>query len=405
MPDRRPRRGWWWLAPLALAGGGLLGWWIAAPRGGESAATARPGATALAAAAPTTAQVASTAPYSESGAQARQAQFALWQQRLERSQHVLDTYRASTRYPHGSRPASEQPDQMRPNDPVVEDHALGEPGKASAEGSLKLRTMQERIYVQGNERVRFSVAVVDGEGRTQPLRVLNAAVREFTPPAMASLYPVLPVAFNDEGSAGDAVAGDGEFTTTLQPAAQGYAGLAGQLRLEVFLDAGGRRGQTYFDLYVTPEPPALWAGAVRDAVEAGSLVFVLPAEVREPGRYVVSGRIDDAGGRPIALLTFNDELPAGAAQVALQLHGRLLHDVQPAFPLTLRDVEGFRLREQGHPDRALLPRRVGTVFVSGHHTLAAFSSAEWASEERSRYLAELSRDVDEARAKVEQYRP
>lgn len=402
MPDRRPRRGW--LAPIGLLLAAGLGWWFITPRsGGETGASAAPSSTAVAAG-PVSTAGASSAPYSAAGAQARQAQWALWQQRLERSQHVLDNYRASTRYPHGSRPAAEQSDQMRPNDPVVEDHALGEPGKPPVEG-LKLRTVQERIYAQGSERVRFSVAVVDGEGRTQPLRVLNAAVHEVTPPTVASLYPVLPVAFNDDGTAGDTTAGDGVHTTQLQPAAQGYAGLAGQLRLEVFLDVAGRRGQTYFDLYVTPEPPALWAGAVRDAVEAGSLVFVLPAEVREPGRYVVSGRVDDASGRPIALLTFNDELPAGAAQVALQLHGRLLHDLQPAFPLTLRDVEGFRLREQGHPDRALLPRRVGAVHVSGAHTLAAFSNAEWASEERSRYLTELTRDVDEARAKVEQYRP
>jgi hypothetical protein len=402
MPGERPRRRLWgWLAPLALLAGAGLGGWLVQPRDGEGAGAAvpRPPAAGPAASSP-----ASRVPYSSTGAQAKQAQHQLWQQRLERAQQVLDTYRASTRYPHGSRPAAEQSDQLRPNDPVVEDHALAEPGKPAAEG-LKLRTMQERIHAQGSEAVRFSVAVVDAEGRSVPLRVLNAAVHEVTPPTVASLYPVLPVAFNDDGTGGDTSAGDGVHTARLQPAEQGYAGLAGQLRLQVLLDAGGRRGQTYFDLYVTPDPPAVWAGAVRDTVEAGSLVFVLPAEVREPGRYVVSGRVDDAVGRPIALLTSNDELPAGAAQVALQLHGRLLHDLQPAFPLTLRDVDAFRLREQGHPDRALMARRIGPVHVSASHALAAFSSAEWASEERSRYLAELTRDVDEARAKVEQYRP
>jgi hypothetical protein len=75
--------------------------------------------------------------------------------------------------------------------------------------------------------------------------------------------------------------------------------------------------------------------------------------------------------------------------------------VQPTFPLTLRDVVAFRLREEGHPDRALMPRRDGAVHVSAKHAAGAFSDAAWSSEERSRYLAELSRDVEEARNQVD----
>jgi hypothetical protein len=75
-------------------------------------------------------------------------------------------------------------------------------------------------------------ALVDAQGQAQPLRVLNAAAREVTAPSVSSLYPVPPVAFNDEGGNGDRTAGDGELSTLLQRAAQGFAGLAGQIRLE-----------------------------------------------------------------------------------------------------------------------------------------------------------------------------
>jgi hypothetical protein len=256
--------------------------------------------------------------------------------------------------------------------------------------------------VQGEESVRFTVALVDDQGEALPLRVTSANAREVTPPTVASLYPVLPLTFNDDGANGDRAAGDRELTATLRPAAQGFAKLAGQIRVEVFLEGRGERGFIYFDIYLTPESPAVWSGRVRDAAEGGSLNFYLGATVREPGRYVVTGRIDDADGQPVALLTFNDEVGRGDTEFRLSLFGKLLRDAEPTMPLTLRDVVAFRLREEGHPDRALMPRLNGAVHVGAKHALASFSNAEWSAEERSRYLAELTRDLEEAQKKVDQ---
>jgi hypothetical protein len=396
------QRRWQWLrwgAPAAVVIGGLMGWWVVSWQADakSDAVAAVPAAHPAAASAPARNAV---APYSASGQQTREAQLALWQQRLERADQALLAYAAHTRYPHTSRPAEEQADQMFPNEPVVEEHPLREPKGQAAEG-VRLRTTQERVFVQGDESVRFTVALVDDQGQALPLRVTSASAREVTPPTVASLYPVLPVTFSDDGSNGDRAAGDRELTATLRPAAQGFAKLAGQIRLEVFLEGRGERGFTYFDIYLTPESPAAWSGRVRDAVESGSLNFYLGATVREPGRYVVTGRIDDADGQPVALLTFNDEVGRGDTEFRLSLFGKLVRDAQPTMPLTLRDVVAFRLREEGHPDRALMPRLDGAVHVSAKHALASFSNAEWSAEERSRYLAELTRDVEEAQRQVD----
>jgi hypothetical protein len=399
------QRRWQWLrwgVPAAVVLGGLMGWWVVAWQADAKS-------DAVAAVAPARASAASApvraAPFSASGQQTREAQLALWLQRLERADQALLTYAGHTRYPHTSRPADEQADQMYPNEPVLEEHPLREPKGKTADG-VRLRTTQERVFVQGDESVRFTVALVDEQGQALPLRVLSANAREVTPPTVASLYPVLPVTFNDDGSNGDRAAGDRELTATLRPSTQGFAKLAGQIRLEVFMEGRGERGFTYFDIYVTPESPAAWSGRVREAVENGSLNFYLGATVREPGRYVVTGRIDDADGQPVALLTFNDEVGRGDTEFRLSLFGKLLRDAQPTMPLTLRDVVAFRLRdeglrEEGHPDRALMPRLNGAVHVGAKHALASFSDAEWSAEERSRYLAELTRDVEEAQKKVD----
>jgi hypothetical protein len=120
---------------------------------------------------------------------------------------------------------------------------------------------------------------------------------------------------------------------------------------------------------------------------------------------VVTGRVDDATGKPIALLNFNGEVAAGTVEFKLSMFGKLLHDKQPAFPLVLRDVEGFLLKPDTFPDRVMMPRLVGTVHTTRSYPLASFSDAEWASEERSRYLTELGQDVVQAENKVQQLGP
>jgi hypothetical protein len=393
-------RWWWWGVPAAALLGALFGWWVsswqAAPVASTASAATGPTRQAATASAPTAAP-----PYSPAGMQLRESQLALWRGRLERAQEALDTYNSQTRYPHTSRPAAEQADQMYPNQPVVEDHPLREP-KGAALAGVRLRTTQERIFVQGDESVRFTIAVVDDAGEPQPVRVLNAAAREVTRPTVASLYPVLPVTFADDGRNGDEQADDGEFSAQLRPATQGFAGLTGQIRLEVFMEVRGERGFTYFDIYVSTQPPALWSGHVRESIDdSGSLVYALGATVREPGRYVVTGRVDDAQGKPFALLTFNDEVGRGEAEFKLTLFGKLVRDAAPPMPLTLRDVVAFRLREEGHPDRVLMPRLNGTVLVGARHALASLSEAPWSSEERARYQAELTRDVRDAQREVD----
>jgi hypothetical protein len=401
------RRRWGWgLAAAAVAGVGWMGWLAtdassadstvpvtAAGAATPSALSARTGGTASA---PT-----AGAPFSAAGLLARQEQRVLWQERLERSKSVLEAYRQSTRYPHGSQPASEHADQMHPNETIRSELALLKPdGKAAA--GVRLVTSQQRVFVQGNESVRFTVSVRDSTDQALPLRILRAAARELPAPNTAANYPEAPLVFNDDGTAGDLAAADGVYSTQLQPATQGFNGLLGQIRVDVALQVRDQQGSTYFDIVYSADPPATWQGGVREAVDEGSLVFMLKAKVVQPGRYVVTGRVDDADGKPLALLSFNDELAAGAQEVRLTLFGKLLRDAKPAFPLTLRDVDAFLLRADAFPDRVLMPRLQGRQHTTQSYPLVSFADAEWTSEERSRYLAELTRDVTDAQNKVDQ---
>ena len=396
--------------------GGLL-WWLLAPQqtaplataAATGADTAAEGAAAAAANREATASGSSPAvrpgpPLSARGLAERQEQLALWQARLERASNSLNAYRAAAQYPHESRPISEHPDQVRPFSPIVEERALRVPGGSAPQG-VRLRTTQERVFASGMESSRVTVTLTDEQGRVLPLRVQRAVQKEVTPPGATARTAEVAMAVNDNGSQGDLVAGDGTWSALMQPGTQGFASFAGTVRLELNLDYAGQPGFLYFDLVYSPEQAATWLPGVREAAAAGGLDFFVKAQVLMPGRYVVTGRIDDAKGQPVALAQFNGEVAAGAVEFKLPVHGKLIRDLKPAFPLVLRDVDAFLLKPDTFPDRVMLPRRAGEQHRSRSYALASFSDAEWQSEERTRYLTELGKDVAEAQEKIRQLQP
>jgi hypothetical protein len=305
--------------------------------------------------------------------------------------HTLCSYRAGSRYPAGSRPIAENADQNYPNNPVTETHPMRLQG-GGADTSVQLQTSQSRVYMASNEAVAFSLRAVDAAGQVQPLVITRAVAQGITYDGTRQT-PQVSVPFADDGGGADPVPNDGAFAGVLAPAQTGLAGFAGTVRTEVRYSVNGKNGAVIFDVIYTPELPATWTGQVREAVENGSLNFYLPAEVRMPGRYIISGRVDDARGKPFALLTFNDVLGPGPNEVRLTMFGKLMRDQDAALPLTLRDVDGYLLKENTDPDRALMPRLEGKVFTGKNHPLKGFSDAEWQSEERSRYLTEFAKDV------------
>jgi hypothetical protein len=260
-----------------------------------------------------------------------------------------------------------------------------------------LQTSQSRVHLASGEAATFALRAVDPDGVPQPLVITRAVAAGISYGSRA--YAPVTVPFSDEGAAA------GRFAGVLAPAQTALAGFDGTIRTQVEYSVNGKTGRVAFDVIYSPVVPAVWTGAVREARENGSLNFYLKADVRVAGRYIVSGRVDDASGAPFALLTFNDLLPAGPNEVKLTAFGKLLRDGAPALPLTLRDVDGYLLRENTDPDRAMVPRLEGTVATSSRYPADSFSDAPYDGEERTRYLAEFGRDLARARAALQRDDP
>jgi hypothetical protein len=322
---------------------------------------------------------------------------------VQLADHTLCSYRESSQYPVGSRPMAENADQNTPNAPVTEMNPMRLQG-GGVDRAVQLQTSQSRVYLAANEAVAFSLRAVDANNQVLPL-VITRAVAQGITYGGARQTPQVGIPFQDDGSGADPVPNDGAYAGVLAPAQTGLAGFNGTIRTLVSYSVNGKNGAIIFDVIHTPELPAVWSGPVREAVENGSLNFYLRADVRMPGRYVISGRVDDAHGKPFALLTFNDVLGPGPNEIKLTMFGKLMRDQDAALPLTLRDVDGYLLKENTDPDRALMPRLEGKVYTSQRHPLKGFSDAEWQSEERSRYLTEFTKDVKLARSELAAFDP
>lgn len=398
---------------IALATGvALLSWWLIADDA-SSSVSANPAAMGQSASAlnaagesPFSVNAGTTggqAPLSPEGIKVREEKRAIWRARYERAEQVFNSYRDATRYPHESRPIADAPDQVRPFDPVVEEKIMrnerGEPVKG-----ITLKTGQDRVFLSASDTVKFTVQASDSSGKVLPLLITRAAAQSVAESKLLVQQRSVTLDFSDAGpnssGAVDDVAGDGQFSGRLAPQVQGFGGFGGTIRVLVFVRADGKEGVAHFDVIYTEDTPAVWAG-IREVQEAGSLNFYLKANIRASGRYVVSARVDDARGQPFALLSFNEEVAAGAQEFKLHLFGALIRDKRPVFPLRLRDVEAFLLIPDKFPDRLMMARRPGVVHSTGSYSVDGFSPNEWSSEERTRYLTEYGRDLQTARSELE----
>jgi len=309
--------------------------------------------------------------------------------------HTYCNYLEHSRYPPASTPAGHHPDQLYPNQPVLESNPMRLDDSA-ADTNVLVQTGQSRVYLAAGESVQFSLRAVDAQGAALPL-VVTRALAQGVYDSGSRPAPRVTLAFVQDAG--------GDWRADFAPHAGALADFHGTIRSEVRFNADGRSGFVLFDVIHSPTLPANWRGTPDESIGPDALEFSLPLDVRLPGRYVVSGRIDDALGRPFALASFNDVLGEGAQAVRLSVHGKLLHDGAPPLPLVLRDVEGYLLRENADPDRLLLPRREGRVLASRTLSLAGVPDIAWQSEERSRYLAEYAKDRMAARRQLSAFDP
>jgi hypothetical protein len=293
---------------------------------------------------------------------------AAWSRRARRAH---DDFEAYSRYPPWSRPLSEHAELSVPH--RVEPTAVPLADDEGESTGVVLQLVQSRLFTVPGDRVRLEVHATR-DGRPVAARADWGSVR-----LDGRLLPV-------ETSP---LAGDGSVASAeLRLDESAVAGVAGKVTVEAEVTAAGEAGSVAFVVVHTGAPPARVEAVVGDSIEEGSLRIDLAIEVARAGHYQLVGRLDDATGRPVALLRFTAGLEAGHQQVPLRAHGRLLRDEDAVPPWTLRDVEGFRLVPGGHPDREVMAIWSGP-YRTESRSMDALTDEGWDSPGRRARLAAL----------------
>lgn len=304
--------------------------------------------------------------------------------RLARARHTLEGYKIWARYPPGSRPLSEMPDVQKPHSVQPSTQPL-----ATADGQVtkkaRVTLEQDRLYLVGDESAKLHISCNGSDGPAK-CEVLSAMATSAPSTDNAMVIGPAPVAFADDGQGG-AVA-------SFAPAKEGFSSYHGGIGIDVNLRVGSEQGRANFQVIYTPSAPARFTGKIREAMEDGSLCLYVQMDVAKAGRYVLTGRVDDAQGEGFAYLEWNDLMEAGLREAKMCVFGLLVLDQRAQSPFVLRDLEGFVLFEDRNPDRELMSVLEGNVYTTKKYEESAFSSAEWQSEEKTRHIDEFGKDVD-----------
>ncbi len=300
--------------------------------------------------------------------------------RLARARHTLEGYKLWARYPPSSRPLSEMPDLQKPHSVQPSTQPLAKSdGKPTSKARVTLS--QDRIYLVGDEVAHLRVSCIPAA-----CEVLSATATSATKLDNSAMIGPTPVKFvTDE---------QGNAVAPLQPANEGFSSYHGGIGIDLKVRVGSEEGFANFQLIYTPAAPARFTGKIREVMEDGSLCLYVEMDVTKAGRYILTGRVNDAEGEGFAYLEFNNLIEAGLREARMCIFGLLVIDQRAKTPFTLRDLEGFLLLEDRDPDRELMSLIEGKVHTTKTYEESAFSNAEWQSEEKTRTIDEFGKDVE-----------
>jgi hypothetical protein len=151
--------------------------------------------------------------------------------------------------------------------------------------------------------------------------------------------PWIDVPVKDDGSGDDEVAGDLQYTATLQPTREQKKLLYGRVLVEGSVDVPGVGTRTIpATLIYTRGPRAKLTGRWKDSVRNGSLALEAELDVEEPGLFTLMAQVFGPHLEPIAWVKQTQKLEAGRGTLTLEVFGKQLHDVGVDGPYRVRQV-------------------------------------------------------------------
>lgn len=233
-------------------------------------------------------------------------------------------YRERARYPESSRAL-----KVGEADPVREKRTPTKQSRRGPEGQgPELSVWASAVSVEVGKPIDLFAEILSPGNPVLPLEV----TAEIAGPAGEI---VTQIAYRDDGRGVDQRANDGIWSARLRlPAGVEPEGAAPYMvRATARLLDGDLRQAAGGFLYSNPS--ARLTGRYRDALRNGNLVISAEVEVREAGRFHLSGTLYSLQGEAIGTAQAGVELEPGKHWIRLPFYGLMFHDRQVAGPYRL----------------------------------------------------------------------
>src|SRR5262245_30410158 len=271
---------------------------------------------------------------------------------------AADDYRRRARYPHSSEPLVAGPDPIEQERQVT---PITQRGPQGEDPSLTVFPA-ESGFESPEPAVMYAYLSING-GRVPAAQMYGTLLTE-------DLQPVGTLQYRDDGTGGDAEAGDGLYTAVVTPGPEAADVLSRSYLVQVVgvtLANVERRAASSF-LYSNPQ--AHLTGRYRDALVDGSLVVGAEVDVLAEGRFHLEATLYSKDG---------SQLLARAQTAAVLTPGEQWMEL-PFYGLVLRErgVEGpYLLRWMALSTTTQMPNAKNRLVDAGYHTgsyaLAAFT--------------------------------
>src|SRR5262245_40824911 len=236
-------------------------------------------------------------------------------------------YRRRARYPRWAQPLA--PDEP---DPIVRDREISPVEARGRDGVEPTLVVFPAAMSFETPEPAVVFARLTTRGRPAPAREIRGTL------TTEALTPIGEVVFHDDGLDGDAVPGDGTYTTVV-PGDGLASGLSTSYLVQVRAVLSGedeRKAATSF-LYAAPN--AQLTGNYRESVVDGSLVVGAEIEVTEAGRFHVEATLYGSDGETkIAWAQVAERFEPGTHWLDLTYYGLLLRERGIDGPYVLRYV-------------------------------------------------------------------
>jgi hypothetical protein len=276
---------------------------------------------------------------------------------------AAEEYRRRARYPRASQPLTDDaPDPIARDREVTPVTSRGPGGAAPV-----LSVFPASTGFESPEPAVLYAELTVGHRRVRAREIRGTVVTE-------DLTPVGTVEYVDDGTNGDAVAGDRVYTAVFQPGAETADVLSRSYLVQVKATTRGRDERLAASSFLYSMPRAFLTGSFADSNPDGSLAVDAEVDVLAPGRFHIEATLYDAAGQhKVAWAQAAAELEPGRQWMRLPFFGLALRE---------RGIDGpYLVRYVALSTTTAMPnaknRVVENAYVTAAYHATSFSEREF----------------------------